>query len=121
MHKFVSFGSQIIQSNDASIPRPSSASLYGKGIFTTINIHNGSPLLWEKHWRRLEGNAKKLEIDLAEFSESATKAALADIIEKNNLADGRARITFFDESPSPIWPFETDRKTSVLIATADTR
>ena len=38
--------------------------LYGKGIFTTIAISQGKPLLWEKHWRRLMDNASKLAIDL---------------------------------------------------------
>ena len=121
MHKFVSLDSRIVSSVDASIPAPSPASLYGKGFFTTIAIYGGKPFLWEKHWRRLENNAGKLKANVAEFSEGKTIDALSKIIEQNNISDGRARITFFDESASPIWPFETHPKTSPLIITGDLR
>jgi len=69
----------------------------------------------------LENNADKLKIDLAEFAEETTLATLAHIVEKNKVTSGRARITFFDESASAIWPFETDSKTSLLITTGDLR
>ena len=121
MHKFVSFDCKTVEPTNASIPAPSLASLYGTGAFTTIAIYDGKPFLWEKHWQRLENNVGKLKIDLAEFSESKTISALAEIIKKNDVSYGRARITFFDEKSSGIWPFETDRKTSLLITTGDLR
>ena len=43
------------------------------------------------------------------------------LIEKNNFTNGRARITFFDESASKIWNFKTARQTGFLITTADLR
>src|SRR5258708_36002378 len=119
MHTLTFLDCRIVSSADASILALSSASLYGQGVFTTIAIYSGKAFLWDKHWRRLESNADKLKIDLAEFSETITKAALTEIIKKNNFTDGRTRITFFDESPSAIWPFETDRTTSLLITTGE--
>lgn len=121
MHKLVSFNCRIITSNDTAVSALSSAAFYGKGVFTTIPIYDAKPLLWEKHWHRLDINSEKLRIDLAEFSESCTIAALAEAIRENNVTNGLARITFFDESPSKIWPFETTRKTSLLIVTGDLR
>lgn len=121
MHELVSLDSRIVSPAEASISAPSSASFYGRGVFTTIRISDGSLLLWDKHWRRFENNSEKLKIDLSEFSESKTLADLAEIIEKNNVSNGRARITFFDESPSAIWPFEPGGKTSLLITTGDLR
>ena len=102
MHEFVSFHCGIIASGGTSVSALSSATLYGKGIFTTIAIHDSEAFLWEKHWRRLVSNAETAKIDIAEFSESDVKQALAEIIRKNNCINGRARITFFDESPSDI-------------------
>ncbi len=121
MHEFVSFHCGIIASGGTSVSALSSATLYGKGIFTTIAIHDSEAFLWEKHRRRLVTGAERLKIDLAEFSENSAKEALAEIIQKNNCINGRARITFFDESSSNIWPFETKRKTGLLITTADPR
>jgi len=117
----VSLNLRILAPADASIQAISSAALYGKGVFTTIAIHDGKPFLWEKHWRRLLENAAKLGIDLAEFSEEATRKALDEIIEKNGVEKGRARLTFFDETAGEIWHFESQRKSSLLITTADQR
>jgi len=119
MDELVFFNREILPPVKSSILALSSAALYGKGIFTTIAIYNGLPFLWEKHWRRLSENAMTLKIDLSGFSEGSTESALKELIEKNNVTDGRARITFFDESASAFWPFESDRKACLLITTAN--
>lgn len=121
MRKFVSFNLQIIPAEKSFISAISSASLYGKGVFTTIAVYNSKSFLWEKHWQRLRENSAKLNIDLTEFAEEAVKNALSETMKKNNLETGRARLTFFDESSSGIWKFETANKTNLLITTADFR
>ena len=119
MHQFVSFNRQIKRAENAWISAAATAALYGQGVFTTIAVRNKLPFLWEKHWRRLTVNAEKLQIDLSEFDEKTIANALAELIAKNKFTNGRARITFFDESPGVIWNFESGKKTSFLITTAD--
>ena len=121
MHKNICFNQKFTRADESAISAVSSAALYGKGIFTTIAVADGKPLLWEKHWRRLIDNAAKLKIDLSKFTEETIQNSLLLLIEKNNFTDGRARITFFDESASKIWNFETARQTGFLITTADLR
>lgn len=121
MPEFVSFNGQIVSTHDVNISALSAAAIFGTGIFTTVAIYHGTPFLWKKHWLRLENNAETLMIDLSEFSEVATQVALKELIQKNKVSSGRARITFFDESTTKIWPFETDKKTSLLITTGDPR
>ncbi|MBA2493509.1 MAG: aminotransferase class IV [Acidobacteria bacterium] len=121
MHKFVSFNHQIISAKDVFLSAISSTALYGKGIFTTLAIYRSKPFLWEKHWERLTENAKKLGIEFTGFSEKNVKNSLLKIISKNKITNARARITFFDESADGIWTFETNKKTSLLITTADFR
>lgn len=121
MHKFASFNHKILPTNHININAISSASLYGKGIFTTLTIYNSKPFLWEKHWRRLNDNAEKLGVDLSEFNEQKVYNSLENIIEKNNISNGRCRITFFDESSSKIWQTSKINKTSFLIQTANLR
>lgn len=121
MHQLVSFNSKIISAADASVSVVSLAALYGKGVFTTIAVYDGKPFLWEKHWQRLQTNSLKLQIELSDFSEEGIKNSLGEIVKENGARNGRARITFFDESSSSIWRFEGDRRTSLLIATADKR
>lgn len=119
MHKTVFFNDRFIHFDEANLSVVSSAALYGKGIFTTAAIKEKKIFLWEKHWRRLNDNAKKVEIDLSEFQEYFLIDTLNNLIETNKLENGRARITFFDESAGKIWNFPTNKKTSVLVTTAE--
>lgn len=66
-------------------------------------------------------NAQKLHIDISEYNEGSLAEALADLIEKNEIAYGRSRITFSDESPSAIWSGEGERRTTLSIITAQRR
>jgi 4-amino-4-deoxychorismate lyase len=118
----VSFNHQIISASDAKIESLASAALYGAGVFSTIAVYNRKPFQWEKHWQRLTESAAKLRIRLpVEFDETSVFNSLAALIEENNLARGRARITFFDEASSGVWTFESARRASLLITTDEFR
>jgi len=121
MHKLASFNGQIVDASSPHIPALASGAIYGKGIFTTIAIYDRDPFLWDKHWGRIQGDGAKLGIDLDEFPEPATRNALDDLIAANSIQNGRARITFFDESASALWPYDAERGTNTLIMTADFR
>lgn len=119
MHKSVSFDLQILPAEKTSIAALSSAALYGKGVFTSLAIYDSKPFLWEKHWRRLRENSAKLGIDVRGFNEETVKTALSQLITHNDFRTGRARLTFFDESPGKIWNSGSKNKTNLLITTAD--
>ena len=121
MHEFICFNQRIFHAAETFLPAVSAAALYGKGIFTTIAVYRGEPFLWEKHWRRLQTDAKKIGLDLSDFDEATIKDALLETIAKNDLINGRARLTFFDERANGIWKLESKRKTSFLMLTADFR
>ena len=121
MHRFVSFNGHIAEPGEPRVQALSSAVLYARGVFTTVAVSGGKPFLWDKHWRRLTGDGERLGIDIRGFSAEVTKQSLDELIEKNNVENGRARVTFFDGSTGRIWPFESDRKTSLLITTAEFR
>lgn len=121
MHRSISFNHQICSTKDALILAVSPASLYGYGIFTTIAIYNSKPFLWEKHCRRVSENASRLEIDLAEFSMDSVHQSLMQLIAENGVINGRARLTFFDQSGKGVWQIKSKNKTSLLITTADFR
>ncbi|MBP9663129.1 MAG: aminotransferase class IV [Pyrinomonadaceae bacterium] len=100
----------------------SNAALYGAGIFTTIAIRSGEPLFWDKHWRRLTGDAARVGIDLAGYSKQTTCSVLDGSIHERGIVDGRARITFADERPSDVWPGrESEQNTSLHIIVGENR
>ena len=121
MHKLVSFNHEVLPSNQPSIKAISSSSLYGRGVFTTVAFYNSKPFLWEKHWRRLNENAEKLGVNISKFDKTNVENALAEIAKRNEVIDGRCRLTFFDESSRKIWQSSTENEASLLIQTADFR
>lgn len=121
MHNFISINGQIQKRTDGYIPVSTSAALFGNGIFTTIAIYKSTPFLWEKHWRRLIENAAAVGIDLLEHHAESVADELRELIVQNSLVNGRARITFFDESDSPIWSDNAEAKTSLSINTGELR
>jgi len=121
MHEFVSLNDKITPADKAGVPAVSSAALYGKGVFTTITIHDGKPFLWEKHWERLQSDAARVGIHIWEYPAEMVAASLTGLIEKNSVKNGRARVTFFDERGGGAWPGDTELETSLLITTGDAR
>ena len=102
----------------ATIGASTSAALYGKGVFTTVRICDGDPFLWPKHWWRLRESSEKLGISLEGVAEDETHQALGELIRSNGITNGRARLTFFDESESVLWATHLKPGVSLLIMTA---
>ncbi len=99
----------------------SQAALYGKGVFTTAAVFGGEVFLWEKHWRRLVANARAAGIDISNWDESSLLALLRKRLAGDNIENGRARITFFDRSPSRIWSAGGTTETGISIMTGGLR
>jgi branched-chain amino acid aminotransferase len=108
-----------IQNQSSTFELRSAAALYAKGIFTTIAIYNSDPFLWDKHWKRIQNDGSNIGTDLHEFPEATIRNSLDELIAANLIQSGRARITFFDESSTVLWPHEAKRSASMLITTAE--
>ncbi|MGI8468352.1 MAG: aminotransferase class IV [Pyrinomonadaceae bacterium] len=121
MHKFASFNRQIKSASEIYLSAVSSATFYGRSVFTTVAVYHAKPFQWEKHWRRLTENAARIGVDLSSFSEQEIKISIDALISENSFQNGRMRLTFFDESGNGIWSLAVESKTSLLITTADFR
>lgn len=119
MSEFIFFNQAILSAEKGFLSAVSSAALYGRGVFTTVAVHDSIPFLWEKHWRRLIENAARIGINLDEFSEEKTSGALLEIVRKNRLERGRARLTFFDETAAAVWQNNPPPKINLLIQTGE--
>ncbi len=121
MHNFISINGQIQKRDHFYVPALSSAFLYGSGVFTTIAICEGRPLLWEKHWQRLSSNAGKIGLDISGYEKESVLRLLAETIKAEGIVNGRARITFTDESESSIRSTNAETKTGLSIITGGLR
>lgn len=121
MHKVALFNGKFVSLGDAKIDALSAAALYGRGVFTTIAVFDGEPFLLDKHLKRLTTNADAIGLALSENQFEHLEQQLGELIEKNSVFDGRARITLFDGSGSGIWSYNADGRLETLVITADQR
>ena len=77
--------------------------LYGSGVFTTAAIFENKPFRWSSHWQRLSANAARLGIDVSAYDESPVLQIIEKAAIENNISDGKARITFYDERAASLW------------------
>lgn len=119
MHEFVSLNNRITPASETFISGLSAAAFYGRGVFTTIAVYDSTPFQWKKHWRRITANAAVTNLDLSKLPEETIKNSVSEIIERNRVTDGRARLTFFDNSLKGVWNYPAQNQTSALITTAD--
>lgn len=99
----------------------SRSNLYAYGVFTTLAVVEGQTFLWEKHWHRLTSNASALGIDFLRHTEKNVLASLLESIAESEIAEGRARITISDDSPSRIWSESKETQTSLFVILAERR
>ena len=78
--------------------------LFGSGVFSTIAVSEGRPIYWEKHWKRLQANAITVGVDLNNYVSDDLLSSLLTKIDKAGLIKGKARLTFYDNRTSEIWP-----------------
>jgi branched-subunit amino acid aminotransferase/4-amino-4-deoxychorismate lyase len=121
MHPVIYLNKTMVEATKARVAPVSSAMLYGRGVFTTLAIHNSEPFLWSKHWQRLTTHAKKLDIDYTGCTEKNVGDALRKLISVNQVKDGRARVIMLARSGRDFWKTKIPgtKKTDLLIMTGD--
>ena len=59
MHARIIHNDRLIELAKAQLPALTSATLYGRGVFTTLAVYRGQPFLWSEHWARLIEHAER--------------------------------------------------------------
>ena len=121
MHPVISLNRTMVEATKARLAAVSSATLYGRGVFTTLAVYDSKPFLWSKHWQRLSAHAAKLNIDHTGCTEKSVGEAINKLIAVNQVKDGRARVTFLARSSGDFWKtkLQNTRKTDLLIMTGE--
>ncbi len=121
MHPVIYLNRVMLEATKARVAPVSSAMLYGRGVFTTVAIHNGKPFLWPEHWKRLQNHAEQLSVDCAGATERNVGEALTKLIAVNQVENGRARVILLARSGRDVWKAkkESARKTDLLIMTSE--
>jgi 4-amino-4-deoxychorismate lyase len=122
MHSHIVLNNRITEAAKARVEAITSATLYGRGVFTTLAVYNGHPFLWPEHWERLTTHADHCGIEHNALDQETVSALLQRLIEKNMVENGRVRITLMANTNSGTWTLDDKdpRKTNLLIMSGDT-
>ncbi len=122
MHSRIILNHRLTDSARARLDAVTSATLYGRGVFTTLGIHGGRPFLWPQHWERLASHADHLGVDRSGVDEAAVHESLLRLIEANDALEARARVTLLSNVESGFWNSPAgDTKTTLMIMTGEPR
>jgi branched-subunit amino acid aminotransferase/4-amino-4-deoxychorismate lyase len=119
MHQHVILNRRLVEARRARLDAVTAAAIYGRGVFTTVAVHAGRPLLWDAHWARLLAHAESAGVE-CDFGDNETALLLARLIEANGVEQGRARVQLLARAVRGRWKVEGDGGPSdLLMLTAD--
>lgn len=121
VHPVIYLNKVMLEATKARVAPVSSAMLYGRGVFTTVAIHNGKPFLWPDHWKRLKDHGERLNVDCTGANERNVGEAVGKLVAVNQVRNGRARVILLARSGRDVWKpkKEGNRKTDLLIMTSE--
>lgn len=123
MHARIIHNERLLEASKARLPALTSASLYGRGVFTTLAVYRGRPFRWPAHWARLVLHAERCGVRTTHFDEETVGNALVRLIAENELEEGRARVTLLVRALRGVWKERNagGPETDLIIMTGDAR
>jgi branched-subunit amino acid aminotransferase/4-amino-4-deoxychorismate lyase len=120
MHPHVYLNQRLLKASAARLHAVTAATLYGRGVFTTVAVCRGRPFLWDAHWSRLLAHAERAGVE-CDFGDNETALALGRLIEANGVGEGRARVHLLARASAGRWNFGggEGRASDLLMMTAD--
>lgn len=100
---FVLVNDHFILEDRACVPISDSAYLYGHGVFETMKVVKEKVLFVREHFKRLRGNARKLNLKLP-FDAASFESSIRRLVKKNKFHETTVRFTL-SQTPEgkPFW------------------
>ena len=91
IHRLIFHNDRIVPVDEARLS-PGQAGLFnGWGLFTTMRIFQGEAFAYERHWRRLEKDARRISMPFP-FDSAKVRRELGELLAANQVVEGTARI-----------------------------
>ena len=91
MHPFLLYNDRICKADEALLRPGQLGLLAGWGVFTTLRIYEGVPFEFERHWKRMLGDAEKINVPMP-FERDVARARLLELIERNQSYEATMRV-----------------------------
>ena len=120
LHQFVLHNDKIQKASALSLSPGQVGLLSGWGVFSTLRIADGVPFAWDRHWARLQRDAKALHVELPHDS-GAVRAKMLELVEANEAPNCTLRIAIV-RNVGGMWAGPSNGRVSDLIGlTADSK
>ncbi len=91
IHKYVHHNDALKPIDDVRLSPGQAGLLSGWGLFTTLRVWEGELFAFERHWARLERDAKRTRVPFP-FDPEKVRAQLHEVLTANKVIEGTARI-----------------------------
>src|SRR5437868_13568938 len=119
MHPHVILNQRLLKATSARLHAVTAATLYGRGVFTTVAVCRGRPFLWDAHWVRLLAHAERAGVE-CDYGDNEVALLLARLVETNGVEEGRARVHLLARPLRARWKTgDEERASDLLMMTAD--
>jgi 4-amino-4-deoxychorismate lyase len=101
VYPFVYYQEKIRPAQSVPFPYDDYGFLYGYGLFETVRIFQKKPILFDKHWERLQSSAIIMGIELA-VSQTHIRDIIADLVQQNKIDDGAILNIYITPGDRPV-------------------
>src|SRR5579862_2029006 len=91
IHRTVFHNGQILPIEEVRLSPGQAGLLSGWGLFTTLRVSKGELFAYERHWRRLEKDARRTRLPFP-FDAETVRVQLHEVLRANDVREGTARI-----------------------------
>ena len=113
IHRFVFHNDRLLPIQDVRLSPGQSGLLSGWGLFTTIQVIEGIPFAFERHWQRLTRNAERIRCPFP-FEAGEVRDRLRQVLAANQVKEGSARIYVINNQAGP-WRSDEDLPVADLL------
>lgn len=91
IHRLIFHNDRIVPTDEARLSPGQTGLMNGWGLFTTMRVFRGEPFAYERHWRRLEKDAGRIQLPFL-FDAQKVRTNLGELLAANQVVEGTARI-----------------------------
>lgn len=91
IHRYAHHNGRLLPMEEVRLSPGQAGLLSGWGLFTTLRIFDGVPFAFERHWRRLQKDAKRTHLPFP-FEAEPVRGQVEEVLHANQVREGTARI-----------------------------
>ncbi|MBI3662335.1 MAG: aminotransferase class IV family protein [Acidobacteria bacterium] len=91
IHRYVFHNDRLLPIEDVRLSPGQAGLLNGWGLFTTVRIVEGEAFAYERHWKRLQKDARTLHLPMP-FDADKVRGQIHEVLRANQVQEGCARI-----------------------------